>query len=204
MILIDTREPETYQKLGRPVYMEWGDAAIIANERVIRVERKTPTDLMSSVESDRFNAQLAHVDEIIIVDEDKWMPRKVWDELYTNDRLRKTVNTLTERIPVKLAVSIADYGNILKNIEQKLLDNTYATTRVHARVDVSYDTPEIGFIAGIPGIGEELAKRIVIAYPEPINAIMNMPTWNQSVEGVGKKKVDDAIKFMLKLKKEVK
>jgi len=204
MILIDTREPETYQKLGRPVYMEWGDAAIIANERIIRVERKTPTDLMSSVESDRFNAQLAHVDEIIVVDEDKWMPRKVWDELYTNDRLRKTVNTLTERIPVKLAVSIADYGNILKNIEQKLLDNTYATTRVHARVDASYDTPEIGFIAGIPGIGEELAKRIAIAYPAPINAIMNMPTWNQSVEGVGKKKVDDAIKFMLKLKKEVK
>jgi hypothetical protein len=159
---------------------------------------------MSSVESDRFNAQLAHVDEIIVVDEDKWMPRKVWDELYTNDRLRKTVNTLTERIPVKLAVSIADYGNILKNIEQKLLDNTYATTRVHARVDASYDTPEIGFIAGIPGIGEELAKRIAIAYPAPINAIMNMPTWNQSVEGVGKKKVDDAIKFMLKLKKEVK
>jgi ERCC4-type nuclease len=198
-VIIDSREPTDIQGIGDYVRMlNKGDAVVISNERIIRLERKTISDLISSLESGRLNNQLAGSDELVIYDASaEWLPRGVFDHIYSDDKLRRVINGIGEHTPVKFVTSIQEYSRLLRHIESKLLDGTYAVMRVHARIDYTFDTPEIGFIASLPSIGEELAKQILDYYHSPIKALNNVPNWNHDIKGIGKRKLDTVLRFLI-------
>jgi hypothetical protein len=197
-IIVDDREPEEYRRMGDAVARLNCDATVVWEEQIIRVERKTPSDLLHSIDSQRLNNQLAVVTELIIVDErNAWLPKGAFDALYADNTFRNICNGISEHHVVKFADGPADYIHLLRLIETKLKEGRYATYRTHARTDDQYSSPEVGFVQGIPGIGADLAKILVDYYHTPINVLINIPRWKDEIQKIGKKKVDTALRFML-------
>jgi ERCC4-type nuclease len=205
MITIDSREPEQFQDKGDKVAMlEFGDAIIEVTpkkgtklKKTLVVERKTPSDLMSSVQSARLNNQLAGCDMLIIQDpnEDIFLPRGVWDRLYNEDALRIIVNGIQRHTPVQYCTDIDDYFNTLRIIEKMLKYNEYGVLTPRRTLDKHLSDARIGPIAQIPGIGHELAARIIAKWPTVMEAMINVTYWDQ-IEGISKKKRNAAIKFL--------
>jgi len=195
MIIIDSREsPEIKKHADRVSLLPRGDAWIVANERVVRIERKTLPDMYNSLISDRLNRQLSRVDELHI-QVDSNLPQNVFRLLFNDHKLIKILNGLNEKIVCKYVIGYEGYISNLRLIENKLKTGVYATMRVHATIDTGYDDMRIGMISCIPGIGEEGAKNILDTYGTVLNSLFNCHKWDE-IKGIGEKTVDKCIRFL--------
>jgi ribosomal protein S13 len=80
-------------------------------------------------------------------------------------------------------------------LESELKFGQYGVLTVRRTVDKRLANPAIGPLAQIPGIGHELAARIIEKWPFPYEAIVHVDEWDQ-VEGISLKKKNIAIKFL--------
>lgn len=196
MLIIDEREPDEYKKRAdKTMLLAKGDAWILKEGRIVKVERKTISDLYNSLTSDRLNSQLKGIDELILIVDDSWLPRSVFDLLFSDGKLRRIVNGISRHTPVEFCTSVDDYFHTLRVIEKHLAEGTYGVLRVKKSIDI--ESNEVSMIACIPSIGVETAKKIIEYYKTPFNSILNAYKWDEDIEGIGKKRCERAMKFLM-------
>ncbi len=196
-LLIDSREPQEYKDRGDfIVTARYGDAIIEHEGRRIVTERKTPTDMVSSLRSGRLNEQMAGVDILFIMIDTTFLPRGVFDMLYRDDTLRTICNGLCRHHTIQYATGIDDYFSILRLIEKQVKAGSYQVLTVRCTVDHNLDDTRLGPLIGIPGISHIIAKRILDKYSSLVNSFMNVSKWPDDVEGIGPKKHREIIEFL--------
>lgn len=198
MLIVDSKEPYSYRKRGDKVKnLRWGDGWIIKSESIIKIERKLIPDLYKSLQDDRLNQQLAHVDILIVVDEDTFMPRGIFDTLYSDNRLVKILNKISEHTVVKYVKGIDGYFNELRRIETRMEKGEYALLRVRRQIDNTYNDSRIAMLSSLPSIGSERAKVLIETYGSVRNTLNHVEKWNTDVNGIGIKVVNKVIDFLV-------
>lgn len=178
-----------------------GDYWVCKPQRIVRVERKTYTDLLHSLEDDRLNYQLVGVDELVLM-KNEWVPRDVFEHL-TSARFLDKINGISEHTVVKFSTDVEDFFHRLRLTERKIENGVYACIRLGVTVNHDAENPAIAMLACLPNISLVRARRIIAVYGSFSEAIDHVGEWHETVEGIGVltvERVRTAIFSVLKLK----
>jgi hypothetical protein len=129
-IIIDSREPEDIQILADIISkLDYGDIKIISGDNIIYLERKTPTDFMSSLISGRLNDELMNCNYLLIdlrkyrFDLERYFafsPNK--EEVVIS--FINALNTVSTHHPALFALNNEQLKNLLRRFEKKLSDGS--------------------------------------------------------------------------------
>jgi len=194
VIIADYREPKAFREKADRVIKLPCDYIIGASDQIIRVERKTWTDLYNSVVSGRFNNQVQHVDEVIVVS-NSFVPYDVY-KIITSQRMIDIINGIETHHVLKFAMDIEHFFRILRRIENKLKKREYRIIRVPPTYHEQADCLQVQALAVVLG-GKSVgrAKEVLKVYKTLENALANIDNWHKDVKGIGKKTVEKAIKI---------
>lgn len=195
MIIADYREPKAFRERCDLVRKLPCDYIVVGGDNIVRIERKTWTDLYNSVVSNRFNVQLKHIDEIIVMS-NAFVPYDVY-RIITSPRMIDIINGIETHHVLKFAIDIEHFFRILRRIEKKLKKNEYRTIRVEPVFVEEAETIQIKALAVILG-GHSIyrAREILRFYKTLENAIANVDRWHKDVKGIGKKTCEKAKKVI--------
>jgi len=214
-ILVDSREPEIIPKrlgeLAKVVFLPYGDYWFYtASGGRVCIERKTIADLLNSLREGRLQQQLRRMlqedAEVILLIEGYWTCNK--------DFKIKHGGGLT-------GWDLASLSNFLLTVQREgtrlvYSPNQGATVYLLVQLYRYYQKPKhkaltarpkplfffddlqsrrVYFLMGLPGIGEELAHRILAKFPLP-GEILLSPERLAEVPGVGTKKINEIVKIL--------
>jgi ERCC4-type nuclease len=190
MILVDVHEPEIIKSHfdGNVRSLPHADYWIIPDEladlslypdklcligRVLKVERKTASDFVSSLLDNRLNDQLLNSDALIVEDDYAL-------SVETIRTLRKALNTISWHTPVIHTKNQEETINELERIEKRFLSGELGVIRseVKKRLKDRKNEPIINVYAQVPGIGEVYATKLAKEYPhivDLVNALISNP-----------------------------
>jgi ERCC4-type nuclease len=196
-IIIDGREANSAPKIVkglrergvnvRTERLEKGDYIL---SDVCAVERKTVQDFVYTLTRRFLFEQLYKLKEVypkslillegylpIIYRYSRIQPASVWGAMFSLARNGiAMVNTTSYKETV-------DFLYVAAHQEQ-IVDKRPATIHAFKRVDTVSDA-QMYFIASLPNIGREKAVAILKSYRTPINALLNVDDWPETVHGLG-------------------
>jgi Fanconi anemia group M protein len=196
-IIVDTREACTASKIikalverganVRTEILEKGDY-VISDECAI--ERKTVHDFVYTLTRRYLFEQLFRLKEVyprsliliegylpVIYKYSKIQPAAVWGALFNLARNGVAViNTGSQKETV-------DFLYIAARQEQ-IVEKRQPTVHAFKRMDTVMDA-QLFFMASLPNVGREKANAILKCYQTPLNAIINVDCWSESVHGLG-------------------
>lgn len=202
-ILIDQREPITIQTLkfgDVPTVvclLEYGDLQVLCDDGALLViERKTPSDLLTSIADGRLLAQVAGCVELsqwtyLIIDgsfKRSASGNVIVDEKETGWKWSALQGALltTQELGAQIIQTGADN---FENTVIWLSKRNRSTLKVSPRRQAIFSTPTEQVLASLPGIGEERAEKILANHAGNLTwALCSLldPDW-QKQEGVGTK-----------------
>jgi ERCC4-type nuclease len=198
MIIIDSREPFDIQAIGDKVeLLEYGDIKIIAHDKQIIIERKTPSDFWNSLKSGRLNEQLAGCDALVIYGPYGLLPFFQTDKddgLSGTYRYVDALNGVSNHHIVWHASNIQHLKKMILRYEEQLYDNTFGKMRLFAKK--SQLPVPVDILARFPGIGVEKATQLLEAY-EDLEGVFGAAYDRLTIENIGEKslgKIESALK----------
>jgi Fanconi anemia group M protein len=207
-IIVDSREANTAAKIVKGLAerganirtepLEKGDY-ILSDE--CAVERKTVHDFVYTLTRRFLFEQLFKLKEVypkslillegylpIIYKYSRIQPASVWGALFNLARNGVAIiNTASYKETV-------DFLYVAARQEQ-IIEKRAPTVHPFKRVDTTADA-QIYLIASLPNVGREKALAILKSYQTPLNALINVDDWSETVHGLGPKissKVKDVL-----------
>jgi len=198
-IIVDSREANTAQKIVKGLKehgvniktetLEKGDY-VLSDE--CAVERKTVQDFVYTLTHRFLFEQLFKLKEVypkslillegylpIIYKYSRIQPASVWGAMFTIARNGiSIVNTTSYKETV-------DFLYVAARQEQ-IVEKRVPTVHPFKRVDTTTDA-QIYFVASLPNVGREKALSILKSYQTPLNALINVDEWPETVYGLGPK-----------------
>lgn len=198
-IIIDSREANTAQKIVKGLIergvnvktevLEKGDYVL---SDVCAVERKTVQDFVYTLTRRYLFEQLFRLKEVypkslillegylpIIYKYSRIQPAAVWGAMFSLARNGiAMVNTSSYKETV-------DFLYVAAHQEQ-IVEKRSPTVHAFKRVDSTTDA-QIYFVASLPNIGREKSIAILKSYQTPLNALINVDGWSETVHGLGPK-----------------
>jgi ERCC4-type nuclease len=196
-IIIDSREANSAPKIVkglrergvniRTEQLEKGDYIL---SDVCAVERKTVQDFVYTLTRRFLFEQLFRLKEVypkslillegylpVIYRYSRIQPASVWGAMFSLARNGiAIVNTTSYKETV-------DFLYVAAHQEQ-IVEKRAATVHAFKKID-SISDAQMYFIASLPNIGREKAIAILKSYQTPINALMNVDDWPETVYGLG-------------------
>lgn len=198
MIIADRREPETLSlKCDKVEELEWGDYLIFdenndAHRRIL-VERKTTTDFLQSMYSERLHLQLEHVD--ILICEKTNVPFYIAQKAGGYANIQEYINTISIHTPVMQTEDQHHTLATLRKIEKRIKLGDYGKMRQPIMIRPKASSDAMRVLMGFHGIGEERALQLLKVYGSLRSVLANIDDWD-SIKGFGEKKKADAIKAL--------
>jgi ERCC4-type nuclease len=196
-IIIDSREANSAPKIVKGLRehgvnvetepLEKGDYIL---SDVCAVERKTVQDFVYTLTRRFLFEQLFRLKEVypkslillegylpVIYRYSRIQPASVWGAMFSLARNGiAIVNTTSYKETV-------DFLHVAAHQEQ-IVEKRVATVHAFKKID-SISDAQVYFIASLPNIGREKALAILKSYQTPINALMNVDDWSETVYGLG-------------------
>ena len=196
-IIVDTREASTASKIVKALVergakvkteiLEKGDY-ILSDE--CAVERKTVHDFVYTLTRRYLFEQLFRLKEVyprsliliegympVIYKYSKIQPAAVWGALFNLARNGVAIiNTASHKETV-------DFLYVAARQEQ-IVEKRQPTVHPFKKMDTIMDS-QLYFMASLPNVGREKANAILKCYQTPLNAIINVDCWSESVHGLG-------------------
>jgi ERCC4-type nuclease len=196
-IIIDSREANTAPKIvkgltERGVYvktetLEKGDYIL---SDVCAVERKTVQDFVYTLTRRYLFEQLFRLKEVypkslillegylpIIYKYSRIQPASVWGAMFSLARNGiAIVNTTSYKETI-------DFLYVAAHQEQ-IVEKRAPTVHAFKKID-SISDAQVYFVASLPNIGREKAIAILKSYQTPMNALISVDDWRETVHGLG-------------------
>jgi len=196
-IIIDDREANSAPKIVKGLRergvnvkterLEKGDYVL---SDVCAVERKTVQDFVYTLTRRFLFEQLYRLKEVypkslillegylpIIYKYSRIQPASVWGAMFSLARNGiAMVNTTSYKESI-------DFLYVAAHQEQ-IVEKRSPTVHAFKRVD-SISDAQVYFVASLPNIGREKAMAILKSYQTPINALMSIDDWPETVRGLG-------------------
>ena len=207
-IIVDSKEAgqagkvvSNLKSLGAKLEIKPLDAGdyILSNE--LAAERKTVTDFVSTLMRRKLFEQVFALKDTypnaflifegyapLIHKFSRIKPGAVWAAMFTLARHGiPIIPTLNQRETAQLLYSAAR----LEQTERK------RTPRIHpVKKFRSLREAQIYFISSLPGIGAERARSILERYGTPAEALDNVDSWPDEIDGIGSKTAEKASKIL--------
>lgn len=198
-IIIDSREANTAPKIVKGLMERGVNVKTEALEKgdyvlsdVCAVERKTVQDFVYTLTRRYLFEQLFRLKEVypkslillegylpIIYKYSRIQPASVWGAMFSLARNGiAMVNTSSYKETV-------DFLYVAAHQEQ-IVEKRAPTVHAFKRVDSTTDA-QIYFVASLPNIGREKSIAILKSYQTPLNALINVDGWSETVHGLGPK-----------------
>lgn len=198
-IIVDSREASTASKIVRGLrergvtvkteVLEKGDYVL---SDVCAVERKTVQDFVYTLTRRFLFEQLFRLKEVypksiillegylpIIYKYSRIQPASVWGAMFNLARNGVAIiNTTSYKETV-------DFLYVAARQEQ-IIEKRAPTVHPFKRVDTTADA-QVYFLASLPNVGREKALAILKCYQTPLNAVINVDGWSETVHGLGPK-----------------
>lgn len=196
-IIIDIREANTAAKILKGLRersvniklerLEKGDYII---SDVCAVERKTVKDFVYTLTHRYLFEQLFRLKEVypkslillegympIVYKYSRIQPAAVWGAIFSLARNGVAmVNTTSYKETI-------DFLYVAARQEQ-IVEKRVPTVHAFKNYDSTSD-PQIYFLASLPSVGREKAMAILESYQTPLNALINVDDWSETVHGLG-------------------
>jgi ERCC4-type nuclease len=196
-VIIDSREANTAPKIVkglmergvnvRTEQLEKGDYIL---SDVCAVERKTVQDFVYTLTRRYLFEQLFRLKEVypkslillegylpIIYKYSRIQPASVWGAMFSLARNGiAIVNTNSYKETV-------DFLYVAAHQEQ-IVEKRAPTVHAFKKIDSTSDA-QVYFVASLPNIGRERAIAILKSYQTPMNALINVDDWPETVHGLG-------------------
>jgi ERCC4-type nuclease len=208
-IIIDSREANTAAKIVRGLeergvnvkteQLEKGDYVL---SDLCAVERKTVQDFVYTLTHRFLFEQLYKLKEVypkslvllegympIIYKYSRIQPAAVWGALYSLAR---------NGIPIINTTSYKETTDFLYVAarQEQIVEKRVPTVHPFKKWDTTADA-QLYFIASLPNVGREKAIAVLETYQTPLNALINVDDWPETVRGLGpviSSKVKDVLK----------
>jgi len=198
-IIIDSREANTAPKIVKGLMERGVNVKTEALEKgdyvlsdVCAVERKTVQDFVYTLTRRYLFEQLFRLKEVypkslillegylpIIYKYSRIQPASVWGAMFSLARNGiAMVNTSSYKETV-------DFLYVAAHQEQ-IVEKRAPIVHAFKRVDSTTDA-QIYFVASLPNIGREKSIAILKSYQTPLNALINVDGWSETVHGLGPK-----------------
>ena len=198
-IIVDSREANTASKIVKALrergvnvkteVLEKGDYVL---SDVCAVERKTVQDFVYTLTRRFLFEQLFRLKEVypksiillegylpIIYKYSRIQPASVWGAMFNLARNGVAmINTSSYKETV-------DFLYVAARQEQ-IIEKRAPTVHPFKRVDTTADA-QVYFLASLPNVGREKALAILKCYQTPLNAMINVENWSETVYGLGPK-----------------
>ena len=198
-IIVDSREAGTAAKIVRGLaergatvrteVLEKGDY-VLSDE--CAVERKTVHDFVYTLTRRFLFEQLFRMKEVypksliliegylpVIYKYSRIQPSAIWGAMFNLARNGvATINTTSYKETV-------DFLYVAARQEQ-IIEKRAPTVHPFKRVDTTAEA-QIYLIASLPNVGREKAQAILKCYQTPLNALINVADWPETVRGLGPK-----------------
>jgi ERCC4-type nuclease len=198
-IIVDSREASTASKIVKGLrergvnvkteVLEKGDYVL---SDVCAVERKTVQDFVYTLTRRFLFEQLFRLKEVypkslillegylpIIYKYSRIQPASVWGAMFNLARNGVAIiNTTSYKETV-------DFLYVAARQEQ-IIEKRAPTVHPFKRVDTTADA-QLYFLASLPNVGREKALAILKCYQTPLNAVINVNDWSETVHGLGPK-----------------
>ena len=198
-IIVDSREASTASKIVKGLRergvnvktetLEKGDYIL---SDVCAVERKTVQDFVYTLTRRFLFEQLFRLKEVypkalillegylpIIYKYSRIQPASVWGAMFNLARNGVAIiNTTSYKETV-------DFLYVAARQEQ-VIEKRAPTVHPFKRVDTITDA-QLYFVASLPNVGREKALSILKCYQTPLNAMINVDGWSETVHGLGPK-----------------
>ena len=198
-IIVDSREANTATKIVKGLIergvnvktevLEKGDYIL---SDVCAVERKTVQDFVYTLTRRYLFEQLFRLKEVypkslillegylpIIYKYSRIQPAAVWGAMFT---LARNGIAMISTTSYKETV---DFLYVAARQEQ-IVEKRAPTVHPFKKVDTITDA-QLFFVASLPNVGREKAISILKSYQTPINALINVDDWSETVHGLGPK-----------------
>jgi len=196
-IIVDCREASTAPKIVKALVergvevrsqqLEKGDYVL---SDVCAVERKTVHDFVYTLTRRYLFEQLFRLKEVypkslillegympIIYKYSRIQPASVWGALFSLARNGiSIVNTTSYKETV-------DFLYVAAHQEQ-IVEKRAPTVHAFKKIDSTSDA-QIYFVASLPNIGREKAIALLKSYQTPMNALLGVDDWSETVHGLG-------------------
>jgi ERCC4-type nuclease len=198
-IIVDSREANSAPKIVKALrelgvnvrteVLEKGDYVL---SDLCAVERKTVQDFVYTLTRRFLFEQLFRLKEVypksiillegylpIIYRYSRIQPASVWGAMFNLARNGVAmINTTSYKETV-------DFLYVAARQEQ-IIEKRAPTVHPFKRVDTTADA-QIYFLASLPNVGREKAMAILKCYQTPLNAMINVDNWSETVYGLGPK-----------------
>lgn len=198
-IIVDSREASTASKIVKGLrergvnvkteVLEKGDYVL---SDVCAVERKTVQDFVYTLTRRFLFEQLFRLKEVypkslillegylpIIYKYSRIQPASVWGAMF---KLARNGVAIINTTSYKETV---DFLYVAARQEQ-IIEKRAPTVHPFKRVDTTADA-QLYFLASLPNVGREKALAILKCYQTPLNAVINVNDWSETVHGLGPK-----------------
>lgn len=198
-IIVDSREANTAEKIVkglrergvniRTERLEKGDYIL---SDVCAVERKTVQDFVYTLTRRYLFEQLFRLKEVypkslillegylpVIYKYSRIQPASVWGAMFSLARNGiAIVNTTSYKETVEFLYVAAH--------QEQIVEKRAPTVHAFKKIDSTSDA-QVYFVASLPNIGREKAMAILKSYQTPMNALINVDDWSETVHGLGPK-----------------
>jgi ERCC4-type nuclease len=198
-IIVDSREANSAPKIVKALrergvnvrteVLEKGDYVL---SDLCAVERKTVQDFVYTLTRRFLFEQLFKLKEVypksiillegylpIIYKYSRIQPASVWGAMFNLARNGVAmINTTSYKETV-------DFLYVAARQEQ-IIEKRAPTVHPFKRVDTTADA-QVYFLASLPNVGREKAMAILKCYETPLNAMINVDNWSETVYGLGPK-----------------
>jgi ERCC4-type nuclease len=198
-IIVDCREANSAPKIAKGLTERGVDVQTAMLEKgdyvlsdICAVERKTVQDFVYTLTRRFLFEQLFRLKEVypkslillegylpIIYKYSRIQPAAVWGAMFNLARNGiAIVNTSSWKETV-------DFLYVAARQEQ-IVEKRTPTVHAFKKIDSTTDA-QIYFVASLPNIGREKAVSILKSYQTPLNALVNVDNWSETVYGLGPK-----------------
>lgn len=206
MIWVSPTEPSKLRHVADRVSMypeDFGVDVLVAGKGdMIGIQRKTIPDFLSSLEDGRLTEQIVKMQRldhalILIEGHVDWVNEMLltggWGKSISKDAWRRMMFTLRAA-----GVGIEYSRDLVDTIQWVCVADAWCSVERHTTLEVkgkkvsgkwgerTRDHYRIALLASLPGVGEELAKRIVAEIGWPLELVGEL----EKVRGLGEKKIN--------------
>jgi len=212
LALVDDREPKNIQMDLKSVFqvkvarLDTADILVATPKGICLIERKTPGDFLNSIGDGRLINQTAKMLEvcsapIFIIEGDVKCNRE--GKVVADGRSTRWGYWSYQGMVLSLQLS----GALVINVPSRLFaqaayrsviwfqkESHMSQRRTAVGLRTTYGQ-QVDALAAFPHIGEEKASQLLDTFGNLWNTISSVPEWDK-VPGIGKKTVEDVIRFM--------
>ena len=191
-VIIDSREPEEYRKLGDETATLNVDAVICGEHKQFVIERKTPSDLFRSLYDGRLIEQLIELAEsreqgftpLLVVQGSIWKYGRQKGFSF-REIMAVQLTPAMFGVPIVQVFGFEGYKELIEVLKEKAGKPAQPRLPLPKKKELSIEEERVLMLCGIKGIGSERAKQILERFKTIRGVVENAVRLNE-VLGDGK------------------